>query len=96
MEEPEVMHLGKTSGKANIKKNLEDLGIELDPESLKKVTNRIIELSDIKETVTTEDFPYIVSDVLDSDIVESECESNKLYGYSYNGLTPGCQCWPLK
>jgi D-citramalate synthase len=63
--------LGKTSGKANIKKNLEDLGIELDPVSLKKVTNRIIELSDLKETVTTEDLPYIVSDVLDSDVVES-------------------------
>jgi D-citramalate synthase len=63
--------LGKTSGKANIKKNLEDLGIELDTVSLKKVTNRIIELSDLKETITTEDLPYIVSDVLDSDVVES-------------------------
>lgn len=59
--------LGKTSGKANIKKNLEDLGIELDPVSLKKVTDRIIELSDLKENVTSEDLPYIVSDVLDFD-----------------------------
>lgn len=64
--------LGKTSGKANIKKNLEELGIELDAESLKKVTERIIELGDKKETVTYDDLPYIVSDVLDSDAVEQK------------------------
>jgi D-citramalate synthase len=62
--------LGKTSGKANIKKNLEDLGIELDPESLKKVTQRIIELGDKKETVTSDELPYIVADVLENDIME--------------------------
>ncbi|HPR33512.1 MAG TPA: alpha-isopropylmalate synthase regulatory domain-containing protein [Prolixibacteraceae bacterium] len=56
--------LGKTSGKANIKKNLEDMGIKLDPESLKKVTEQVIELSDKKNTVSSEDLPYIVSDVL--------------------------------
>jgi D-citramalate synthase len=64
--------LGKTSGKANIKKNLEDLGIELDAASLKRVTDRIIELADEKETITSEDLPYIVSDVLDSDMVEQK------------------------
>ncbi|MFC2116833.1 2-isopropylmalate synthase, partial [Bacteroidota bacterium] len=57
--------LGKTSGKANIKKNLEELGLDLDMESMKKVTERIIELGDKKETVTTEDLPYIISDVLE-------------------------------
>jgi (R)-citramalate synthase len=62
--------LGKTSGKANIKKNLEDLGIELDAESLKKVTHRIIELADKKETVTFEELPYIVADVLENDFME--------------------------
>ena len=56
--------LGKTSGKANIKKNLEELGLDLDVEATKKVTQRIIELGDKKETVTTEDLPYIISDVL--------------------------------
>ncbi len=56
--------LGKTSGKANIRKNLEDLGLELDEESMRKVTARIIELGDKKERVTQEDLPYIVSDVL--------------------------------
>lgn len=64
--------LGKTSGKANIKKNLEELGIELDAESLKKVTERIIELGDKKENVTYDDLPYIVSDVLDGDAVEQK------------------------
>ncbi len=56
--------LGKTSGKANIRKNLEELGLDLDSESMKKVTERIIELGDKKHTVTTEDLPYIISDVL--------------------------------
>ena len=47
--------LGKTSGKANIRKNLEALGIELDEESMRKVTDRIIALGDKKEQVTQED-----------------------------------------
>ena len=38
--------LGKTSGKANIEKNLQELGLELNNEDLKKVTQRIIELGD--------------------------------------------------
>ncbi|MFW5774276.1 MAG: alpha-isopropylmalate synthase regulatory domain-containing protein, partial [Tangfeifania sp.] len=62
--------LGKTSGKANIKKNLENLGIELDAESLKKVTQRIIELGDLKETVTSDELPYIVADALENDLIE--------------------------
>ena len=66
-----VYALGKTSGKANIKNNLEELGIELDPLALKMVTDRIIELGDRKESVTIEDLPYIVADVLNSDDGES-------------------------
>ncbi|MGV3686658.1 MAG: alpha-isopropylmalate synthase regulatory domain-containing protein [Daejeonella sp.] len=58
--------LGKTSGKANIEKNLQELGLKLSDEDLKKVTQRVIELGDRKETVTKEDLPYIISDVLDS------------------------------
>jgi len=80
--------LGKTSGKANIKKNLEDIGIELDAASLKKVTDRIIQLSDLKENVTSDDLPYIVSDVLDNDIVE---QNVKVINYTVShsmGLRP--------
>jgi len=58
--------LGKTSGKANIQKNLQELGLSLNDEDLGKVTQRIIELGDKKEKVTKEDLPYIISDVLDS------------------------------
>ena len=56
--------LGKTSGRANIRKNLEALGIELDEETMRKVTERVVELGDKKELLTQEDLPYIVSDVL--------------------------------
>lgn len=59
--------LGKTSGKANIRKNLEVLGIDMDDNSMRKVTERIIELGDKKEMVTPEDLPYIISDVLHHD-----------------------------
>ncbi|MDR1499674.1 MAG: 2-isopropylmalate synthase [Tannerellaceae bacterium] len=59
--------LGKTSGKANIRKNLEALGIGMDEETMRKVTGRIIELGDKKEMVTQEDLPYIISDVLNQD-----------------------------
>lgn len=59
--------LGKTSGKANIQKNLQELGLTLNEEELQKVTARIIELGDKKEKVTQEDLPYIISDVLDTD-----------------------------
>ncbi len=56
--------LGKQSGKATIRKNLEESGLYLNPESLSKVTQRVIELGDKKENVTTEDLPFIIADVL--------------------------------
>ena len=59
--------LGKTSGKANIQKNLQELGLSLNEDEIRKVTARIIELGDKKEKVTREDLPYIISDVLGSD-----------------------------
>lgn len=59
--------LGKQSGKATIKKNLAEFGLDLNPESLAKVTQRVIELGDKKENVTTEDLPFIISDVLGND-----------------------------
>lgn len=80
--------LGKTSGKASVAKNLEALGIELDQESMKKVTAHIIELGDKKETVTQEDLPYIISDVLRSKSIN---EKIKILNYSLStaaGLKP--------
>lgn len=70
--------LGKNSGKANILKNLEELGLELSSEQTRKVTERIIELGDKKELVTQEDLPFIVSDVLKHDTPE---EHVKLLSY---------------
>lgn len=80
--------LGKTSGKANIAKNLEEMGIRLDPENLKRVTDKVIELADKKESVTSEDLPYILSDVLKS---ESIFEKITLKNYAIShalGLRP--------
>ena len=71
--------LGKMSGKASILKNLEELGIELNKQEMKKVTKRVIELGDKKETVTKEDLPYIISDVLRSERVKQKI---KIKNYS--------------
>ena len=73
--------LGKNSGKANIRKNLDELGLDLDEESMRKVTERIIELGDKKELVTSEDLPYIVNDVLKHDV---ETDRVKLKSYVVN------------
>jgi len=73
--------LGKTSGKANISKNLEELGIQLDPEAMQRITNRVIELGDRKENVTVDDLPYIISDVLQS---EGIAQNVKVLNYSLN------------
>jgi len=59
--------LGKQSGKATVKKNLEEFGLSLSPESLAKVTQRVIELGDKKENVTPDDLPFIIADVLGND-----------------------------
>jgi len=71
--------LGKMSGKASIMKNLEELGIELSKEEMKKVTKRVIELGDKKEVVTQDDLPFIISDVLRGERVK---EKIKVRNYS--------------
>ena len=72
--------LGKSSGKANIEMNLQELGLELTPEQVKKITQRITELGDRKARVTQEDLPFIVSDVLKHSAPEEE-DRVKLLGY---------------
>lgn len=80
--------LGKTSGKASILMNLEKTGIHLDKEALAKVTQRIVELGDKKENITTEDLPYIVSDVLGSKFIEERIKVRNYYiGHAQN-LSP--------
>ena len=80
--------LGKASGKANIRKNLEALGLELTEEAMKKVTERIIELGDKKELVTQEDLPYIISDVLKHDIREDRVRLKSYFVNLAYGLKP--------
>jgi len=58
--------LGKMSGKASLKKNLEQLEVELSEEDQKKVLARIVALGDSKQTITTDDLPFIIADVLES------------------------------
>ncbi len=81
--------LGKQSGKANIAKNLEELGLELTPEQTRRVTQRITELGDKKEIVTQEDLPYIVSDVLKHDGSEDKVKLISYVVSTAYGLKPG-------
>jgi D-citramalate synthase len=83
-----VYALGKTSGKANIVKNLEELGLSLDAESLKKVTDKISELGDQKEIITIDDLPYIVSDVLKSEAIEMKIKIENFIISHAKGMYP--------
>ena len=76
--------LGKNSGKANIAKNLEELG-----EQTRRVTERITELGDKKEIVTLDDLPYIVSDVLKHDGSEDKVKLISYVVSTAYGLRPG-------
>lgn len=79
--------LGKASGKANIQKNLQELGLQLNDDDLKKVTQRIIELGDKKQVVSKEDLPYIISDVLDRTYEEKVKVNSYVLTHS-KGLKP--------
>lgn len=58
--------LGKMSGKASLVKNLEKLDITLNDEDLDKVLKRVVTLGDSKKTITAEDLPFIIAEVLES------------------------------
>ena len=81
--------MGKTSGRANIARNLEELGLELTPEQTRRVTQRITELGDKKEIVTQEDLPFIVSDVLKHDAPEDRVKLVSYVVSTAYGLKPG-------
>lgn len=80
--------LGKTSGNASIKKNLEELGIELDADALRKVTQRVVELGDKKENISPEDLPYIISDVLGRDMLTEKIKIRNYYSSHVYNLKP--------
>lgn len=58
--------LGKMSGKASLKKNLEQLELDLSEDDQKKVLARIVSIGDSKQTITIDDLPFIIADVLES------------------------------
>lgn len=58
--------LGKMSGKASLQKNLERMDISLSDENTKKVLDRVVELGDSKESITSDDLPFIIAEVLES------------------------------
>ncbi len=57
--------LGKLSGRSNIENNLRSMGLPMDKELIKTVTNRVVELGEKKQFITREDLYYIVEDVLE-------------------------------
>jgi len=81
--------MGKTSGRANIARNLEELGLELTPEQTRRVTQRITELGDKKEIVTQWDLPFIVSDVLKHNAPEDRVKLVSYVVSTAYGLKPG-------
>jgi len=57
--------LGKLAGKASLLKNLERLDISLSEEDQRKVLQRVIEIGDSKKTITNDDLPFIIAEVLE-------------------------------
>ncbi len=80
--------LGKLSGKSNIRKNIEALGIELDEADMQKVTERVIELGDKKEIITQDDLPFIISDVLKNNEKEKRIKILSFAFVLTKGLRP--------
>lgn len=58
--------LGKLAGKASLEQNLDAMGIKLSDEDQKRVLAKVIELGDSKQTVTPDDLPFIITDVLEN------------------------------
>jgi D-citramalate synthase len=58
--------LGKMSGKASLIKNLEKMNLSLSAKDQEKVLKRIVKLGDSKQTITPDDLPFIIADVMES------------------------------
>ena len=59
--------LGKMSGKASLQKNLDLLGLNLSEQNQKKILSQIVQLGDSKQTITLDDLPFIIADVLETE-----------------------------
>lgn len=55
--------LGKLAGKASLDMNLKKLGITLNDEEKTKILEKVVELGDLKKTVTEYDLPFLVADL---------------------------------
>jgi len=58
--------LGKLSGRANLEMSLKELDIEISEEEKQVLLQKIIELGDRKEVITTEDLPYLIIDIFET------------------------------
>jgi D-citramalate synthase len=56
--------LGKLAGKASVEMNLAKLGITLNEDQTAKILEKVVELGDLKKTVTSYDLPFLVADLL--------------------------------
>ena len=76
--------LGKLSGKASIELTLRQLGITLEPELLKKVLARVVELGDKKEFVSKEDLLFIINEMQNTVNGTVSKKNFKLVDYTIN------------
>ena len=56
--------LGKLSGIASVEQNLEEMGLDLEPELRDKVLQEVIRLGDRKKQIGPADLPFLIADVL--------------------------------
>lgn len=81
-----VYALGKLSGRSNLDFNLDKLNLQLSPEQRKQLLDKVVELGDKKKVVTTEDLPFIISDLLSTpeqhDFEVVECVISTTYTMS--------------
>lgn len=58
--------LGKLAGKASLEMNLRRLNLQLSEDQKKLVLERVVELGDKKQIITSDDLPFVIADVLKS------------------------------
>jgi len=56
--------LGKLAGIASIEKNLDEIGLDLTPDTRNEVLETVVRLGDRKKQVAPSDLPFIIADVL--------------------------------